>query len=131
MSGTSISDVTKARLLLVALCLAWGLTWPAMRIALVDLPPFTMRAMSSGIGAISLIVLARLAGRPVGVPAASKWLDIVVVAFFNVIVFGLCTAFAQVMAYTGRVAILRLHHADLGDAAWRACSCTSCSRRCA
>ena len=106
MSGTSISDATRARLLLVALCLAWGLTWPAMRIALVDLPPFTMRAMSSGIGAISLIVLARLAGRPVGVPAASKWFDIVVVAFFNVIVFGLCTAFAQMMAYTGRVAIL-------------------------
>jgi drug/metabolite transporter (DMT)-like permease len=96
----------KARLLLVALCLAWGLTWPAMRIALTDLPPFTMRAMSSGVGVVTLVVLALLAGRRVRMPTRATWLDIVIVSFFNVIVFGLCTAFAQVMEFTGRVAII-------------------------
>src|SRR5262245_41526700 len=101
-----MSDAMKARLLLVALCLAWGLTWPAMRIALVDLPPFTMRATSSGIGVISLLILAQLAGRPVRVPPRDKWLDIAIVSFFNIIVFGLCTAFGQVLEFTGRIAIL-------------------------
>ena len=101
-----ISDPVKARLLLVALCLAWGLTWPAMRIALIDLPPFTMRASSSLIGAVCLIVLARLAGRPVYVPPRAAWFDICLITLLNIIIFGLCTAFAQMMAFTGRVAIV-------------------------
>ncbi len=106
MSDTPMSDTVKARLLLVALCLAWGLTWPAMRIALIDIPPFTMRALSSLIGALSLVVLAGAAGRPVRVPARATWADIAIVALFNVIIFGLCTAFAQMMAFTGRVAFV-------------------------
>jgi drug/metabolite transporter (DMT)-like permease len=101
-----LSDAAKARLLLVALCLAWGLTWPAMRIALTDLPPFTMRSMSSGIGVISLLVLAWLAGRPVRVPPRATWLDLAIISFFNIIVFGLCTAFGQVLEFTGRIAII-------------------------
>lgn len=101
-----MSDTVKARLLLVALCLAWGLTWPAMRIALIDLPPFTMRASSAVIGMVSLVILAQIGRRPVRVPAVSTWLDIAVVAFFNVILFGLCTSFAQLYEHTGRVAII-------------------------
>jgi len=100
-----MTDALKARLLLVVLCLFWGLTWPAMRIALIDIPPFTMRATSAGIGALSLLVLAWLARRPVHLPHG-RWLDILVLATFNVIVFSLCTAFAQLMSFTGRVAIL-------------------------
>lgn len=106
MTKTATSDAVKARLLLVALCLAWGLTWPAARIALIDIPPFSMRTTSVAIGAVALIILARLARRPVRLPTRSTWLDIVVVAFFNIILFGLCTSFAQLYAYTGRVAIL-------------------------
>ena len=34
---------TTAKLMLVALSFAWGLTWPAMRIALDEIPPFSMR----------------------------------------------------------------------------------------
>jgi drug/metabolite transporter (DMT)-like permease len=103
---TPASDAMKARVMLIVLCLAWGLTWPAMRFALIDLPPFTMRATSALIGTLSLIVLARLAGRPVYLPPRAMWADIVVVALFNIIIFGLCTAFAQMLAYTGRVAII-------------------------
>ena len=101
-----MSDAVKARVLLGVLCLAWGLTWPAMRIALVDLPPFTMRATSAAVGTVALVVLAQLARRPVRIPAPATWLDIVVAAFFNIILFGLCTAFAQLYESTGRVAII-------------------------
>jgi drug/metabolite transporter (DMT)-like permease len=100
------SDATKAKLMLVGLCLAWGLTWPAMRMALVDIPPFTMRAMSAFIGAVTIIVLARMAGRPVGFPPRSSWIDIFVVTLFNIVLFSLCATFAQLMTFTGRVAIL-------------------------
>jgi drug/metabolite transporter (DMT)-like permease len=101
-----ISDSLKARLLLVALVLAWGLTWPAMRIALVDLPPLTMRAFAAFIGATAMFVLARVAGRGVRLPPKSAWLYIVIVSFLNIIVFSICAAFAQLTATTGRVAIL-------------------------
>ena len=33
----------QARLMLVALCLIWGLTWPMMKIALNEIPPLSMR----------------------------------------------------------------------------------------
>ena len=96
----------KARLMLVALCLAWGLTWPAMRIALIDFPPFTMRTLSALIGATTIIVLARIARRPVKFPPSTAWFDIVVVSLLNIVLFSLCATFAQLMAFTGRVAIL-------------------------
>src|SRR4029077_20943496 len=38
-----------ARLMLVAHPLAWGLTWPAMKIALSEIPPFSMRVGTSGL----------------------------------------------------------------------------------
>jgi drug/metabolite transporter (DMT)-like permease len=102
----TMSDSVKARLMLVALCLAWGLTWPAMRIALVDIPPFSMRAVSAFVGATSLIALAWISRRPVRIPPRSAWADIFIIGFFNIIVFSLCAAFAQLSANTGRVAIL-------------------------
>jgi drug/metabolite transporter (DMT)-like permease len=50
----------KARLMLVMLSLAWGLTWPAMKIALSGIPPFTMRVAGIAVGTTALYVLARL-----------------------------------------------------------------------
>ena len=101
-----MTDAVKARLMLVGLCLAWGLTWPAMRLALVDFPPFTMRATSVLIGAVSLFVLAAIAGRPVRNPSLSLWSYIAIVSLLNIVVFSICVAFAQLYTMTGRVAIL-------------------------
>ena len=42
------------KLMLVALCLLWGLTWPVMKIALEDIPPLSMRTMTAGFGALTL-----------------------------------------------------------------------------
>jgi drug/metabolite transporter (DMT)-like permease len=101
-----MTGALKARLLLVWLCLAWGLTWPAMRIALVDFPPFTMRAFAALIGAGTMFVLAALAGSPLRVPPRPVWSYIFIVSFFNIILFSVCVAFAQLHTMTGRVAIL-------------------------
>ncbi len=37
---------TTAKLMLIGLSFAWGLTWPAMRIALDEIPPFSMRVVT-------------------------------------------------------------------------------------
>src|SRR5262245_32546271 len=99
-------DPMQARLLLVAICLAWGLTWPAMRIALNDIPPFAMRTLSAFIGTTSMVLLARAAGHAVKVPPRHLWPFIFTVSFFNIIAFSVCVAFAQLISTTGRVAIL-------------------------
>ena len=36
------------RLMLVGLCLLWGVTWPLMKIALSDIPPLSMRTLTAG-----------------------------------------------------------------------------------
>ena len=60
-SATATADTT-ARLMLVALSFCWGLTWPAMRIALDEIPPFSMRVVTLGLGAGALLLVARSAG---------------------------------------------------------------------
>ena len=55
---------TTAKLMLVALSFAWGLTWPAMRIALDEIPPFSMRVVTLALGAGALFIVAGCRGVP-------------------------------------------------------------------
>jgi drug/metabolite transporter (DMT)-like permease len=96
----------KARLMLVVLSLVWGLTWPAMKIALSGIPPFTMRVASIAVGTVALYVLARLQGTSLRVKGRFAWLHIFVISLLNIVLFSTCTVFAQLSAATGRVAML-------------------------
>jgi len=100
------SDAVKGRMMLAGLSLAWGLSWPAMRFALVDIPPFAMRAISAAIGAGAVFALARLAGRRVRMLPLRAWPDVMVISLFNIVIFSMCITFAQLLASTGRVAVL-------------------------
>jgi drug/metabolite transporter (DMT)-like permease len=92
--------------MLVFLSLAWGLTWPAMRIALSDIPPFTMRATSLAIGTVALFALARLQGTRMRIKRRVARLHVLVICLFNIVIFSMCTVFAQLYAPTSRVAML-------------------------
>ena len=108
---------TTAKLMLVALSFAWGLTWPAMRIALDEIPPFSMRVVTLGLGARRADVVREAAGALARArrleeprcisssPACSMSLS-----------FSLLSVIAMMFAATGRVAMLVLHDADLGGA---------------
>ena len=43
--------------MLVFLGLIWGITWPVMRIALNEIPPVTMRATATVLGAATYYLL--------------------------------------------------------------------------
>ena len=92
--------------MLVALSFAWGLTWPAMKIALSDIPPFSMRAASLAVGGIALYALARLQGHSLRIKNRAVWVHVFVIACLNMVAFSVCAAFAQLSATTGRVAML-------------------------
>jgi drug/metabolite transporter (DMT)-like permease len=98
-------DMT-ARLMLVVLSLGWGVTWSAMRIALMEVPPFSMRVASMLIGAITLGLLTAVRGRSFALRTPRAGVHVIVASLFNIVAFSLFTPFAQLYAATSRVAIV-------------------------
>jgi len=92
--------------MLVALSLGWGVTWSTMRIALMEIPPFSMRVATMFIGAATLWLLTRLRRRSFALRNPTVVAHVVAASFFNVVAFSLFTPFAQLYAATSRVTIL-------------------------
>jgi drug/metabolite transporter (DMT)-like permease len=97
---------TGARLMLVVLCVVWGVTWPIMRIALNEVPPFTMRTLSTLVGGMALFVVCLIRRRDLRLSGAKDWVHVTVGALLNVASFSVFSTFAQLGAATTRVAIL-------------------------
>jgi drug/metabolite transporter (DMT)-like permease len=95
-----------ARLMLVLLSIGWGVTWPIMKIALIEIPPLSMRMATAGIGAVTLFVVARLRGRNIRIAGKTTWGHVAISGVLNIVGFSLFTAFAQLSATTSRVTIL-------------------------
>jgi len=94
-----------AILLLLLLSLAWGLSWPAIRIALDEVAPWTVRVVGYATGTAFMFAVVRLQGRNARLPPAVHG-HVVVSAFLNVLGFGLLTTFAQLHVMTARVVIV-------------------------
>ena len=93
--------------MLVALSFAWGLTWPAMRIALDEIPPFSMRVVTLGLGAGALFSGRAVAGTFVRARRRRRMSRISSsAAILNVLSFSLLSVIAMMFAATGRVAML-------------------------
>lgn len=95
-----------AKLLLVVLSVTWGVTWPVLRIALDEFPPFTMRTATSLLGAATIFLLAAVTGRSLAIPRGPARWHIAVAGLFNVAGLNLLSAFAQIGTATSRVTIL-------------------------
>jgi drug/metabolite transporter (DMT)-like permease len=104
-SAPDPADAT-ARLMLVAVSLCWGLSWPVMKIALVEIPPFSMRVGTSGLATMVLLVLALLQRRNLRVGGVRACMHLAVAGCLNVAFFTILTAFAQLTTTTSRVAVL-------------------------
>jgi drug/metabolite transporter (DMT)-like permease len=98
-----MSDTTVASLLLVALSFCWGLSWTAMRVALDEVSPWSMRLIGYAIGAVTLLVLIKAQGRSLVIPSGRDWLHTIIAALFLAVGFGVAGTFAQLMANTSRV----------------------------
>jgi len=106
MPADRTKDVVKARLVLVMLSLGWGITWPFMRIALTEIPPFSMRVATTCLGALTLSLLAHLQGRSLAIKHRTDRVHVFVAAQCNIVAFSIFTPFAQLSAATSRVAIV-------------------------
>ncbi len=57
-------------LLLVATVVGWGLNWPAMKVLLAEIPPFSIRAVSAAVGVALLAAMAMRRGESLAVAPA-------------------------------------------------------------
>ena len=102
----TMSDATIAKLLLVALSFCWGLSWSAMRIALYEVSPWTLRFLGYSLGAATVLIAIKAQRRSLAIPFGRHWLHVFVAALFIVVSFGVAGTFAQLMANTSRVIIV-------------------------
>ena len=105
-SGQRRSGDGTAKLMLVMLSFVWGVTWPMMKIALLEIPPFSMRLATSALGAATLVAYSMLRRRNLAIRRARVWAHVVVASLLNIVAFTLLSAFAQLNATASRVAVL-------------------------
>jgi drug/metabolite transporter (DMT)-like permease len=94
-----------ARVLVVLLAFAWGLNWISVSIGLRGAPPWTLRFLGAGLGALTLIAAATLSGHTLRVPRGER-IHVMVAGFLNVALFQILSTFAQLNGATSRVIIL-------------------------
>jgi drug/metabolite transporter (DMT)-like permease len=83
----------------------WGLNWPAVRIALEEIPPWTLRAAGLLLAGLMLAGIALLRGRSLAV-RRGHWLRLAAAGILSIAVFNVLLAFAQLAAATSRAAIV-------------------------
>jgi drug/metabolite transporter (DMT)-like permease len=95
----------RSLLLVPLLGLLWGFNWPAVRIALTEIAPWTLRAGGMTFAGLVLVAVAMARGVPLAVPK-KEWLRLIVAGFLSIAAFNVLLAFAQLAAPTSRAAIL-------------------------
>jgi drug/metabolite transporter (DMT)-like permease len=93
------------RFIPIALAVLWGLNWPAVKIILAAVSPWTLRIAALGIAALLLFLLGLVQGRRLTL-APAMWGRVAIAGFLNVGVFTVATAFAQLSTSTSRAAVL-------------------------
>lgn len=99
------NDRLSTLLLIATIGLFWGGNWPAVRFILMDVPPFTLRAIGFSTGALLLLGWASWRRLPLTVPLA-EWPWLVVTGIFTILGFNLATAFGQLKMPTSQAAII-------------------------
>jgi drug/metabolite transporter (DMT)-like permease len=104
-AGKPHGAAASARLLVVAMGFAWGFNWIAARIILTALPPWTMRTIGIGLGALTLFAAAYLRGVRLTI-TREDWLKVVIAGIFNVALFSVGSAYAQIYGTTSRAVVI-------------------------
>jgi drug/metabolite transporter (DMT)-like permease len=95
----------RSLLLVPLLGLLWGFNWPAVRISLTEIAPWTLRAGGMTFAGLALVAVALVHGISLKVPTA-HWPRLIVAGILSIAAFNVLLAFAQLMAPTSRAAIL-------------------------
>jgi len=104
--GEPSSDLPrKGIFLLITLSLFWGLAWPAMKISLSEIPPWTFRSYCIVLGGIGILILARANGFKLKLPL-QELKPLCLVALFSITGWHLFSAHGILRMNAGRAAII-------------------------
>lgn len=105
MSAKPQDAAASAKLLVVVVGVAWGFNWVAARIILEALGPWTLRAVGIGLGDLTLFIAAAVTGVSLAIPRGERS-KIMIAGVFNVAIFNVCSAYAQVFGTTSRAIVI-------------------------
>lgn len=111
MAAASTSEAPAGRVpplavvLIIAISLLWGLNWPAMKLVVGELSPWTFRVVCVAVAGGSLLLLACIGGERV-LPPRHLWLPLALLSLFTVTLWHMLTAFALITIGGGRAAVL-------------------------
>jgi drug/metabolite transporter (DMT)-like permease len=94
-----------ATALIIVVSLLWGLNWPAMKLVVGELSPWTFRVVCVTVAGASLLLLARLSDERL-LPPRRLWPALVLLSVVHVSNWHMLTAFALTTIGGGRAAIL-------------------------
>jgi len=92
-------------LLLAGITLVWGVNWPAMKLAVAEVPVWTFRTICLTSGGFGLLAIARLGGQRLRIPAAEIG-PLLLTAAFNITGWHLASGFGLVYLEAGRASII-------------------------
>lgn len=92
-------------ILLAALTLFWGLNFPAMKVVLGELSPWTFRTLCLSLGGIGLLAINRMNGRSLKIPR-SDFKPLLFASAFNITGWHLCSAFGLIHMSASRAMII-------------------------
>ena len=92
-------------MLIVALSFIWGINWPAIRVTVQEIDPWTFRAVCMIAGSVLLFGFSLARRTPLKVPRADI-LPLIALGLLNVSAYQLLSAYGLTMVEAGRGAIL-------------------------
>jgi len=95
----------RALALVPLLGIVWGLNWPAVKIALGEIAPWTLRSTGMALGGLILAAAAAIRGQSLAVPRR-HWPRLALGGILTIAAFNVLLAFAQLSAATSRAAIV-------------------------
>lgn len=104
-SPKALADSRIGLLLLAALTFFWGINWPAMKLAVTEIPVFSFRAITVIVGAAGLLAIARIAGHRLRLTRA-ELRPLLIVSLINVTGWQLLSAYGLANMEAGRAAIV-------------------------
>ena len=91
--------------LLAALSLFWGLNWPAMKLALTEIPVWPLRSLCLIGGGVALLAISAASGRSLRI-ATGEFRPLVICTLFNVVGWQLFTGYGVSLMEAGRASII-------------------------
>ncbi len=103
-SGGAIAPLTGIAMIAL-LAVLWGSNWPAMKLALTEIPPWTFRGIGLVIGGVGLLAIGRIAGHSLAIPRRSGAM-LLVISLFNITIWHVLSAYGLTLIEAGRAVII-------------------------